>query len=244
MKDNLVDDVAPFEMDFKVAHIRANSPWQIDTKVKVEPILHLGLCLPESCSVDDALTMVNEAARGGSLTDLTFLEARPQVLAVKDLNISVQFFLRPSFILFIALVIGNITMVFVFKTDSPQLIVRGFDLNYHIKALYTIKKSEVTIPVVKGFKTMLNTVIQITHVLFFSYFVIKDKVSFVASAENPDFQIFAQMPVLFEAIFIMDGFLSCNSFLKNEKLMTQIRTLDAKSVLLKFSKRILKRYCR
>lgn len=244
MKDNLVDGVAPFEMDFKVAHIRANSPWQIDTKVKVEPILHLGLCLPQSCSVEDAFTMVKEAAAGGLLTDVTFLEGRPEVLAVKDLDISLQFFLRPSFLLFSALVIGNIAMIFVFKNDSPHFIVRGFDLRFHIRALYTIKKSEVTMPVVKGFKTMLSVVIQISHVLYFGFFAIKDKVSFVAAAEIPDFQIFAEMPVLFEAIFIMDGFLACNSFLKNELLLNQIRTLDAKGVLKKFCKRILKRYCR
>lgn len=244
MKENLVEGVAPFGMDFKVAHIRANSPWQIDTKINKESILHLGLCLPQSCSVDDALIMVKQATACGLLTDITFFEGRPEVVGIKDLNINLKFFMRPSFLLFIGIMVGNIAMLFSFKTDSTNIIVRGFDLRIHIRALYTIKKKEAKIPVVRGFKTMLCLLIHISHVIFFGYFAIKDKVSVVAASEDPSFQIFTQMPLLIEAVFIMDGFLSCNIFLKNEKLITDIRTLDAKSVLKNFGRRLLKRYCR
>lgn len=244
MKENLVGGVAPFEIDFKVAHLRTNSPWLIDTKVKVEPILHLGLCLPKSCSVDDVFIMAKEAAAGGLLTDITFLEGRPEVLRVKDLNISMEFFMRPSFILFTLLMIGNIVMIFVFKESSANYIVRGFDLNRHIRVLYTIKKNELSMPVVKGIKTVLSLIVQVAHVMFYGYFIFKDKVSFVVAAEIPDWQIIAQMPVFVEAIFIMDGFLSCNTFLLNETLRNSIRTLDGKSVFMKFFKRIMKRYCR
>ncbi|KAL5286193.1 hypothetical protein ACFFRR_007695 [Megaselia abdita] len=244
MKENLIEGVAPFELDFKVAHIRTNSPWQIYTKAKVEPILHLGLCLPQSCSADDALIMTKEAAAGGLLADVTFLEGRPEVLDVKDLNIKIDFLMRPSLWLVTLLFVGSVVMCFVFKNTSGNYIVRGFDFRHHIKNLYTIKKSELLMPVVKGFKTVLSLVVLITHVAFYGYYAIKDKASVLAAAEIPDFQIFAQMPVLVEAIFITDGFLSCNSFLSNEKLINDIRTLDTKCIILKYFKRIAKRYCR
>lgn len=245
MKPNLINEVAPFEIEFKVVHLKANSPWQIDFQVKMDSIIHLGLCLPKSCSINDVWLMTRYAINGGVLEDLNFLEARAKILMVKDLNLDYHFFKRPSFVIFSSMVAVTLFMFCLYTNESTRVITRGFDLEYHLRYLYTIRLANGRrVPVARGLKSLITLLFVVTHVGFFGYFIIRDKGSLLAALEDPDFQTFIQTKVLVEAIFVMNSFLTFNAFLNNHRLLDEIRDSKMIDFPAKLIKIILKRYCR
>lgn len=94
MAPNLLEDTAPFEVEMRYAYVRHSSPYQVDFKIELENVLHLGLCLPKSCSNNQIHALLQEFFNGtDSRNNLDF---NAEVLEVKDLTISTQFYTRTS----------------------------------------------------------------------------------------------------------------------------------------------------
>lgn len=99
MKPDLIHDTAPFDMNYRVVYAKHYSPWQIEVKFHTENLLHIGLCLPKSCSNSEIHNLTQEYLNSRMLDSQNLFEFESDVLLVKDLNLRENFFSKPSIIL-------------------------------------------------------------------------------------------------------------------------------------------------
>uniref|UniRef100_W8AX02 Nose resistant to fluoxetine protein 6 n=1 Tax=Ceratitis capitata TaxID=7213 RepID=W8AX02_CERCA len=100
MKPELLTEVAPFNVDFRVLYLRHNSSWQVDAAViAFASRLHVGLCLPSACTAHE----VQQLVQAYLSTDLNaaneFYEMNLQYDYAKDLKLKSTTFRRTSFYL-------------------------------------------------------------------------------------------------------------------------------------------------
>lgn len=96
MKPDLINDVAPFEVDYRVAYAKHYSPWQIEVKFHTENLLHIGLCLPKSCSNSEVHNLTQEYLNTRILDQQNIFEFESDVLLVKKLELRKNFFSKRS----------------------------------------------------------------------------------------------------------------------------------------------------
>lgn len=126
MKSNLVDDQAPFPVGYRVAFATHQSPWQVQVEfllsrvsihaapatpkvviyifiitsscvdLMLQKVLHLGLCVPSSCSISD-LTTLSQSYLDSSLMEAQNLFVhQAQVVQVKDFVLTDEFYSKNS----------------------------------------------------------------------------------------------------------------------------------------------------
>jgi hypothetical protein len=93
MKKDLLTSLSPFEVQFRVVHAKHNSPWQVQMKVLSENVLHIGLCLPKSCSNGEVHNLVKRYFDEQKTKENLF-EIDLEILQVKDLEIDRSFFFQ------------------------------------------------------------------------------------------------------------------------------------------------------
>lgn len=99
MKADLIHDIAPFEMDYRMVYAKHYSPWQIEIKFHSENVLHIGLCIPKSCSNSELHNLTQEFMNTRTLDAQNLFEFESDVLLVKDLKLRENFFYKSSIIL-------------------------------------------------------------------------------------------------------------------------------------------------
>ncbi|XP_002007074.2 nose resistant to fluoxetine protein 6 [Drosophila mojavensis] len=105
MHQGLITQLAPFDMDYRVLYLRHNSPWQVEIKLMSEQIIHIGLCLPSSCSSSEVQHLAAEYVGRGMFAESDIYDIRPEVLYMKDLQLSESFYQRTSFRLLVSCVL-------------------------------------------------------------------------------------------------------------------------------------------
>lgn len=99
MKPNLIHATAPFDMDYRIVYAKHYSPWQIEIKFHTENLLHIGLCLPKSCTNSEIHNLTQEYLNSRALDAQNIFEFESDVLLVKDLKLRENFFSKTSVIL-------------------------------------------------------------------------------------------------------------------------------------------------
>ncbi|XP_065368747.1 nose resistant to fluoxetine protein 6-like [Calliphora vicina] len=113
MKLGIIKEIAPFDMDYRVVYLRHNSPWQVEIKLMSEQIIHIGLCLPSSCASPEIQQLI--------------YDIQPEVLYMKDLKISDNFFERESFKLisvFVAFILAMILLASHLKAKANEVVTK------------------------------------------------------------------------------------------------------------------------
>lgn len=96
MKPDLIREVASFEVDYRIVYAKHHSPWQIEIKFHTENLLHIGLCLPKSCSNSEVHNLTQEYLNSRMLDAQNIFEFESDVLLVKDLKLRENFFSKTS----------------------------------------------------------------------------------------------------------------------------------------------------
>lgn len=99
MKPNLIQDTSPFEVEYRIAYAKHHSPWQIEIKLMTENILHMGLCLPKSCTNAEIHNMTQNYLNSKTFDMQNLFEFKGEVLLVKDLKLRENFLYKRSVIL-------------------------------------------------------------------------------------------------------------------------------------------------
>lgn len=99
MKENLISTKAPFQINYNMVYAKHTSEWQVEIKFMTELLLHIGLCLPKSCTMPEIhnLTQIYFDQRLASAQNIFEFDAK--VLLVKDLKLRDYFFLKKSVLL-------------------------------------------------------------------------------------------------------------------------------------------------
>lgn len=57
MVQNLLSATSPFPVHYAVMHVKHKSPLQFEVKLMSEMVLHIGLCVPRSCSAKEVAAL-------------------------------------------------------------------------------------------------------------------------------------------------------------------------------------------
>lgn len=99
MKPGIMYDLAPFDVDYRIVYAKHNSPWQIEIKFHTENLLHIGVCLPSSCSNFELHNLTQDYLNSRTFDQQDLYEFEAEVLEVKDLKLRENFFTKKSVIL-------------------------------------------------------------------------------------------------------------------------------------------------
>lgn len=129
---NLLESMPPFEVEWKMAYVSHRSPMQIDLKIMLEHVLHLGLCVPKSCGNQGIHSLLQD-----TLDDMEArhdFEMQPNVLEVKDLKLNPRFFFRKSIWLLASFIVAVVFMTRAavsleknIKVDENKNIANGVE---------------------------------------------------------------------------------------------------------------------
>ncbi|XP_058121639.1 O-acyltransferase like protein-like [Anopheles ziemanni] len=118
MKPNLVSALAPFELDYRIVFAKHQSAWQVEVKFQSENILHIGVCIPRSCSNDELHNLTARYFDENVVLAQDIYEFKPNVLHVKNTTLDRAFWTKPSvFIIGISL---TFTLLMVYLAHSRE----------------------------------------------------------------------------------------------------------------------------
>lgn len=266
MKTGLLDSVAPFALEYRVVYLNHNSPWQVEIKFMTERIVHIGLCLPTSCTSPEIYNMTQSFFDNEQSEDSRMLNLHPEVIRVKDMKISESFFNKLS----LKLVVGVLTFTFLMLTaagvtttpivnskpstgdgvssDEPNGLtkfIKCFDLSDNWKFLFTTKENQPnSIPVINGLRSISCLWILLFHVMWYMYFTVDNKTFLISYAEKTVFQYISTAPLLVDIFFTISGFLLTYNFLMNSKKMEEIRNNSFFKNAKVYLKMVVHRYLR
>ncbi|XP_055378337.1 nose resistant to fluoxetine protein 6-like, partial [Condylostylus longicornis] len=86
MKMGLIGDLAPFAMEYRIVYIKHNSPWQVENKVQTEGIIHVGLCIPKSCSNNEIHNITQNYIEQDIYTETNLYEMNQDASAIPIIN--------------------------------------------------------------------------------------------------------------------------------------------------------------
>ena len=69
MAPHLLAAAAPFDVHYAVVYVKHRSPLQFEMHIMSEMVLHIGLCLPRSCSVQEISSLVVRHLNGTETAD-------------------------------------------------------------------------------------------------------------------------------------------------------------------------------
>ena len=96
MKPDLFQNIAPFEMEFKMVHAKHYSPLQVQHKMWNENILNIGLCVPATCSNEEISVLTQSYFNDKRSYQYKNLELKAHVIEVKNFKLRNGFFYKKS----------------------------------------------------------------------------------------------------------------------------------------------------
>ncbi|XP_055920150.1 nose resistant to fluoxetine protein 6-like isoform X2 [Eupeodes corollae] len=257
MNKDLIKQMAPFQMDYRVVYLKHNSPWQVDINMtsEAERTIHVGLCLPSACSSSEIKTLTQSLLDKKILEEANMFELDAEVMYVKDLKLKPSFFQQKSFKIVIVCVFFTLAMTAlacVFSNSEGEhkpskfvLLVKCFDIVENTRDLFTLHEpSTCSISVINGLKSLSFLWIILFHVMLFMYFSLNNKTFAVAYSEQPFYQYVSITPLFVDLLFSISGFLQVHNFMKSEKYLEEIRGSSFGQNARSFGKLVLNRYLR
>lgn len=124
MKKGIINDVAPFDMDYRVVYLKHHSPWQVEIKLMAEQVIHVGLCLPSSCDSAEIQSLMGDYIKAGLFVENDIYDIQPEVLYMKDLRLTSEIFERASFKILTGVVAFILAMVLTasYLRSHPQAV--------------------------------------------------------------------------------------------------------------------------
>lgn len=145
MKAELLTSVAPFPVDFRVIYLRHNSSWQVDPMMMTfGKMLHVGLCLPSSCTEHEIRGLVETYLSNDLFASNKLYDMNLQYDYAKDLKLKTDVFRKTSFYLcclFTATTIGLTIAAGILRNTANVE-----DINVTKSAIKAQKASETAAP--------------------------------------------------------------------------------------------------
>ncbi|CAD6992729.1 unnamed protein product [Ceratitis capitata] len=87
MNLSLLTEKPPYAVRYRVAYLEHNSPYQVDVVfAQVQPVIHLGLCVPLECSSEDLVRLLSVYLKSELFLSNDLHGLKPRVLRVKELG--------------------------------------------------------------------------------------------------------------------------------------------------------------
>jgi peptidoglycan/LPS O-acetylase OafA/YrhL len=275
MKPDLIQSVAPFDVEYRMVYAKHHSPWQVEVKFMLENMLHIGLCLPKSCTNNEVFNLTRKYFNNRLIDVQVMYEIDADVVHVKDMKLSHDFYYKKTLWLLcgILAVTGLLTLLSYINEEKVNELSNENNNNnnnndlttkttqcsqktFYEKLLdsFSVRKNWQTIaddsispdsiPVIGGLKTISCYLILTFHMLWFSYYTIDNRGIMFHYAEQVQFQVIANAPLLVDMFFVISGFLVTYNFLRNKLRMDEIKNNSFRHNAKLFGKLLLHRYIR
>lgn len=190
-----------------------------------EKILHIGLCLPKSCTHDHVKILTQNLFDKSPTSFLLVYEMKPKVLEVKNLKFRPRFLLKKSFLSLVTCFVvatllsrlaSNLERHIKFdennnialgteneiKLSRVDNFIRCFNYAESKKWILSREPSKMAVNSISGLRSISCFLIAITHVCTFSHFKLFNKVSYLDQAET-----FLGL-LLLNAALLVDGYVN------------------------------------
>ncbi|XP_032589034.1 O-acyltransferase like protein [Drosophila mojavensis] len=240
----LLRQPAPFEHAYSVAYLRANSSWQLTTSMKPRQLLHVGLCVPQSCDPQQLEQLLGQslaAARAeGSWEQRMGLQL--ELVYAKRPELSAGFLARPAVRSLLLLLAVSLLLACLASSGClPASRILGcFDVAANWRRLWQLGGQEIA--VISGLRVCSAFALIALHTVWYQFFAVNH------SADMSDKLVKAcsQIPLalMMEVFFVISGFLTVSNFLGNVPLQRSIASDTLPGVARRFVRQVAQRYFR
>ncbi|XP_001355304.3 O-acyltransferase like protein [Drosophila pseudoobscura] len=239
----LLVELAPFAFDYQVAYIRARSPWQISVSIKEDPMLHIGLCLPSSCSPPRVERLLRQALITGQ--SFQRWDMRPQLEYVKKPQLKQDFYKSRTLHLVLGVITGILllTVLAVSGLDNRSRIVACFNVSTNWQRLYQEVNPSQENSVINGLRVYAAFTLLGVHVIWYKYFSVDPSVEILNKLVHMTMR-HTYIPLVVEVFFVISGFLTVTNFLRDEKLQQNIARDSLRGNVQRYLRQLLHRFLR
>ena len=189
----ILTETSPFEMEYRILYLQLVSPYILDLNTKVQKIWHLGLCVPKACSNADLKIITDAYFSSKMLKDQQIFKLQPKVERIKNLQLSEEFFKRPS-LLICLLIFGSVVVLHFWsyckvgfrKNTNNEIkylrssaVLQCFNLEQNFKHLFSLEQTshnQMDIAFINGLKTISTVFVVLFHIPIFQPEVVTNSV--------------------------------------------------------------------
>uniref|UniRef100_A0A182NT32 Uncharacterized protein n=1 Tax=Anopheles dirus TaxID=7168 RepID=A0A182NT32_9DIPT len=270
MKRNLVTALAPFELDYRIVFAKHQSAWQVDVKFQSENILHIGVCMPRSCSNAELHNLTERYFDENLVLAQDIYEFKPNVLHVKNTKLDRTFWLKPSVFIIGLSVAFTLLMVYLAHSREQRTIeeknnnvtsgaaasggddestfvdrvIDSFNVRKNLNTIFRTDSGPQSLPVICGMKSICCFLILCFHMQWYTFYTVHNPSVMLHYAEQIQFQLVSNAPLLVDVFFAISGFLLSYNFIRNRAKVQEVKsnTLWENGQL--YGKMLLHRYLR
>ncbi|KAH8387201.1 hypothetical protein KR093_005477 [Drosophila rubida] len=238
LQPHLLQSLAPFAFDYRVVYISAGSRFQLQLMNEQPPLLHIGLCVPQTCDPLELEQLLRQSlAQLEQWQPLAPLELQPQLAYTKRPQFQgKQLFASCAFRLLVAvllLVLLATLLASLTRLGAWSRVLDCFDASSNWRRLCTQSGQEIS--VINGLRVLGASSMLVLHVTWYT----SQSVDYTAGMAQSIASIWLHhpfLPAMLELFFTISGFLTVSNFLGKQQAQD--------SYWGGFSKSLLQRYLR
>ncbi|XP_052873848.1 nose resistant to fluoxetine protein 6-like [Anopheles cruzii] len=231
MKPNLVSALAPFELDYRIVFAKHHSAWQVEMKFQSENILHIGVCIPRSCTNDELHNLTARYFDENIVLAQDIYEFKPNVLHVKNTSLERAFWTKPS--IFIIGVSTAVTLAMIYLAHSREQhteegtfidrVIDSFNLRKNLTTIFRTDTGPQSLPVICGIKSICCFLILCFHMQWYTFYTVHNPSVMFHYAEQIRYQLVSNAPLLVDVFFAISGFLLSYNFIRNRSKVQEVK---------------------
>ncbi|KAH8245596.1 hypothetical protein KR032_012266, partial [Drosophila birchii] len=225
----VITDLSPFAVDYVVAYIQDNSPYRVLPPIRPDPMLHIGLCLPQACGIGEVESLIRRALVKG--TSLQRWEMQPQLAYAKRLELKPDFY-QSQTVRMLAILVAVTLLLGVLATSGLHRYSRFlacFNLASNwVRAWQPVDPRQEN-RAINGIRVIVAFSLVGVHVVWFKFFTVDPSMEMLhtVSGMTMHHNYWPNMVDIFfvirrERIMVFFGYLTVTKFLGDEQLQRDI----------------------
>ncbi|BFG02868.1 nose resistant to fluoxetine protein 6 [Drosophila madeirensis] len=242
-QSKLLEEVAPFPFDYQVAYIKALSPWQMSVSIKEDPLLHIGLCLPRSCSTPRVERLLRQALATGH--SFQRWQMRPQLEYAKKPQLRSEFYRSRTLHLLLAVAAGTLLLTVLASSgfaDSSRMLA-CFHVSSNWQRVRRAVNPSQENSVINGLRVCAAFILLGVHVMWYKYYSVDPSLEILDKIVTLTMQ-HTYVPLVVEVFFVISGYLTVTNFLRDEQLQQKIARDSLAGNAHRYCRQLLHRYLR
>ncbi|XP_062138147.1 nose resistant to fluoxetine protein 6-like [Drosophila sulfurigaster albostrigata] len=239
-QQHLLDSLAPFGFDYRVAYVNATTRFKLRFLHRPLTLMHIGLCVPQSCERYELEQLLRQTLAVQPL-EHQYMELQPQLVYTKQPQFVGRFLESRAFRLLITL-FSLVLLLTLLSNVLPKGSSRVLDC-FHVPSNWQrLSDSSKEIAVINGLRVVGAISLLILHVTWYSLSV--NHTAGTLKAITSLWLHHSYVPGMVEMFFTISGFLTVSNFLSNRPQLQRLAEQPLSSNLIAYLKSLLQRYLR
>ncbi|EDW78394.1 uncharacterized protein Dwil_GK16203 [Drosophila willistoni] len=239
----LLRETAPFEFKYQMAYIEANSPWQLRTDMIDIPMLHVGLCLPQTCQTEEVEKLLNNSFAHGEIWQRW--QMKPKLVYTKRPELGSSFFQSALWKLFLLCLSLNVLLTLLGNTSfgAKYRFLGCFNVRTNWQRLFKDPEPDKENSAINGIRVTCAFLLLAFHVVWYKFFAADSSYMMMEKVASMLIRN-SYWPFVMEIFFVISGFLTVSNFLSNTKKQQTIAEDHLSGNIVRYLRQVLHRYLR